>query len=243
MTTINPRDKTKGFVTLNQVVASVLNKKNDYSKHGRKRLLQFAIEGYREFGLYHIPSIEAEWLPVNNDIKTVTLPDQTMEFISVGIALEGRYWEFSKLESGINPEGFNRVNPDRQEVVQRETTQLINYGFPGGENDFMYYHDKPNRRLVIYSPFDLNEVLVYYKSSGISSSGNTVIPIHAFQALRAYIQMEDVDDDPMVSMGEKQRREMKYLGHLKNMRDIENRFTVDEFLDAIRSGYGQTFKR
>lgn len=240
---INQKTKTNGVMPLTQVVASILNKRNDYSKHDRKRLLQFAIEGFREFGLYHLPTIQSEWIKVNQDLMTVPLPDQLMEFLSVGIALNGEYWEFTKIENGINPQGFKELNEERQEVDLDTSIKSQNFATPGGQNEYKFDYDKNNRRLVIYTNLPLTEVLVIYKSTGINADGDTLIPIHAFQALRAYIQMEDIDDDTQVSMGEKARRLDRYLFHLKNMRDAENRFTVAEFLDAARSGYGQTYKR
>jgi hypothetical protein len=104
-------------------------------------------------------------------------------------------------------------------------------------------HDKANRRLVLFTPFALDEVLIVYKSTGVNKYGNTMIPIHAFQALRAYIEFENVDSDSKIAMNEKERKRRNYFFHLKNMRDVENRFTTAQFLDAVRSGYGQTFKR
>lgn len=240
---INEREYIPGFMTLNQVIASFLNKRGDYSKHDRKRLLQFAIEGYREFGLYHNPTILQEWLPVNNDIKTVSLPDQMMEFLTVGIPVQGRYWSFTELDDGIDPSSEVRLIAEREEVRPGSQRPLGDFATPGGDNQYMFKHDKRNRRLIIYSPHDLDEVLVVYRSTGIKANGETIIPIHAFQALRAYIAYEDVDLDPMIPINEKMRRFESKEYHVKNMRDFENRFTLFEFLDAVRSGLGQTFKR
>ena len=240
---MNEQTKTPGAVTLNYIVSSILNKRGDYSIKGRKRLLQFAIEGCREFRLYHMPSMEVEWIKINKDLMTVPLPDQLMQFKAVGIPINGEFWEFTEVDDRIEPQGQRKLNKDHQEAEFETEHPAPNFAYPGGQNEYLYSYDKANRRLVIYTAHNIDEVLVVYKSTGINEKGNTYIPVHAIEALKAYVQYQDIDDDPSIAQSEKMRKFQMLEYHKKNMRDIENMFTPQQFLDAIRSGYGQTIKR
>jgi hypothetical protein len=217
-----------------------MNERDDYTKSEYKRMLQFAIEGFRKFSLYHIPCIQHKWLPVNQDIFSVNFPDDLVKLYSVGVAIEGRYWDFTRTDERIIPQ-CKTIDPDRGEADQRIHKPIENYGMQGGFNRYLFTEDTPNRRIIIFGPRTL-EVLIYYKSTGINMDGTTVVPIHAFEALKAYVLYKlSVFSDTAVNRV--QFLQTNYLSEVKDMRDFENMFTVNEFLDAIRSGYAQTFKR
>jgi len=235
--------KTMGAISLKQVVASILNKRGDYSKHDNKRLLQFAIEGCREFRLYHIPSVESEWVDVNQDLMSVPLPDQLMQFKAVGIPINGEFWSFTEKEDGIPPQGLRKRNPEKQEGDVTPDRKVTGFTAPGGQNDYMYTHQKSHRRLILYTKEYVEKVIIVYQSTGINLKGETFIPVHAFEALRAYVEYNDIDNDDQVARSEKQRKFQQMEYHKTNMRDIENMFTPEQFLDAIYHGIGQTVKR
>lgn len=231
--------KTNACVSLRQVVLSCMNERDDYTKAEYKRMLQFAIEGFRKFSLYHIPCIMQKWLPVDPKIFAVNFPDDLVKFYSVGIPIDGRYWEFSRTQNRIIPQ-CQTLDKGRQEADQRSFRPIENYAM-SPYNQYLFSEDIPNRRIIVHGP-PIKEVLVYYLSTGLNADGTTQIPIHAFEALKAYVQYK-ASIFSNVSEAMKERLHRAYLGEVKDMRDLENRFTMNEFLDAIRSGYAQTFKR
>ena len=203
-------------------------------------MLQFAIEGFRKFSLYHIPCIKHEWLTVNTDIYTVDFPDDLVKLYSVGIPIDGKYWEFSRTNDRITTQN-QTIDTDKMEADQRVRKPLENYAMRGGYNQYLFSEDIPNRRIVLFGS-TATEVLIYYRSTGINMDGTTVIPIHAFEALKAYVQYK-LAVFSNTSANRIAMLQQSYLAEVKDMRDFENMFTVNEFLDAIRSGYAQTFKR
>ena len=217
-------DKTKGYLTLRQVVLSCENERDAYTKSDYKRMLQFAIEGFRKFSLFHIPCIRHCWITVDSKLYSVSFPDDLVKFMSVGIPIEGRYWEFTKTRNRIIPQ-CEEINESRQEADQRSIRPVETYGM-SPYNQYLFSEDLPNRRIIIHGP-PISEVLVYYKSTGINTDGDTVIPVHAFEALKAYVHYKlSMFSNDSANKTELLRR--TYLGEVKDMRDFENSFTVAE---------------
>ena len=90
---------------------------------------------------------------------------------------------------------------------------------------------------------DLDEVLVYYKSTGVELNGQTYVTRNVARALVAYVEYYDIRRDRNSTEVEKNRLYREMVGKIFDMRSIENRFTVEQFKDAVRSGLGQTIKR
>lgn len=239
----NSTSTTSGIVDLNYVVSQVMVMKDNFDEKQRRRLLQLAINGLTEFNIFHLGGIERKWLKVNRTLRTVPLPDDMMKFISVGIPLEGRYWEFTENRSHIMPSGDEELSEERQELQANGLVQYSGFATPGGQNDLQYIYDKKNRRLGLITSMDLEEVLVYYKSTGVQMNGQTYISRNVARALIAYVEYYDVRRDKRTSEVEKERLYREMNGKIFDMRSIENRFTIEQFKDAVRSGLGQTIKR
>ena len=246
---INEKSTTKAFRTLDQVVASVMNEMEDYNKQNRLRLLQFAYEGIRVFNLHHTVSFERDWIKVDRRLNTVPLPDQMLEFLEVAVPINGKLWAFTEIKDGITPEpGARKLNEERQEGEIRRESSYYSYGttnfaFEGGSNDFQFIYEDEQRRLSLFTRYRIDEVAVTYKSTGIKSSGDTIVPIHVFEALKAYVYWKHVQKNRTYNRVEKMDAKLDYEEQVIYMRQSENMFTPNKFLDAIRSGYAQTYKR
>lgn len=237
---------TPGMVSLDYVVAQVMNEKNDYDKYQRKRLKQIAINGTRQFQLYHIARATRQWIPVEPDLNIVPLPDDLMEFKAVGVPIEGKFWEFTEDREAIPPLSGDTLNQRREESRAEDIAGPVqNFAYPGGQNDFRYQLDLPNNRIVLITVFPVDEVMVVYKTTGINSKGDTLIPIHALDALVKYVEYHDVRRDPhqVTPNNMKQLLKQEMEDAIFDMRRMEHRWTMNQFLDIIRSGYGQTVKR
>ena len=234
---------TPGQLTLRYVVESCLNERDDYTKGDFKRYLQFAIDGFREFSMYHIPCLVRKWCPVDQDIYTVDYPDDCIKLLSVRTVVEGREWTYSKFDNTelrVIPE-CQTLNDDRMERDNRSERPVENYGMVG-YNRFQYIDVPKERRVVVFGP-PRDEVRIYYKATGIKLGEETLIPVHALGALKAYVHFAAVDTMLAVPENYKARRERRLFEEKMKMRDFENMFTREDFIDAIISGYSQTYKR
>jgi hypothetical protein len=230
-----------GYVNLGQVVDSLINEQEISRKH-RRRFLQVALEGFsRELNLFHLNSYKGVWLEVSASLGTVDWPSDYVSFLGIGYNIDGQFWSFTEDDNMIIPQGTvsgqDTLNSDRGENAAAERYSIPSYSTPGGLNSDFYKIDIPNRRIITNGESSRTHLLLYYVSSGVNASGNTVVPIQAERALKDYISWR-------TSKGpERDRNEMQYKRSLKDLRDHEGSFTKEQFLDMFYRTMHQGIKR
>ena len=234
---------TKGLISLKQVVASYQNETGDYSTSHYKRLMQLAIEGLSDLNIFYSPSIKTAYITVT-DINTIDVPEDYVDYIRVGLIVDGSIWTLTKntnipllraISCGEDlGDTANQLSP-RQQFDWH-------YSFSGGTNVGMYRYDPEYRRLVLSGDLMGQTAVLEYISSGVSCSGDTWVPREAGEVIKEYIYWKSQQrTDAAVSQKELAQRNYYYALH-KYM-ELAYSFTIDEFLDAIRSGEKQTIKR
>lgn len=222
------------YVDLNFVVNDLINELGaGKHKRFRNRYLQIAANGLTQLSLYHLSKYKQAWINVSDSLGTVAWPGDLVKWLSIGINIGGEYWTFTRDDSIIIPEGTvsgqDSLNSDRGENTVVDRNKSAAYGTRGGLNSNYFTVDEDNRRFVI-NGVDRDQVLVKYLSTGVNMSGASIVPIQAVQALKDFIiwrvsrQVKDYNT---------------YAISVKDLRDLENSFTEDEFLDMI---YKSTFR-
>jgi hypothetical protein len=118
------------------------------------------------------------------------------------------------------------------------------YGGRGNQNEAGYYRiDLARRKIVFNSEISLTEVILEYKSSGVSGDGQTVVPREYIQTLVTYIHWQLKEYKDKVAQSEKARLRQRYIDEFDMVRRLTLGFTVEEYLDFTRSSYRQTPKR
>lgn len=233
--------------TAQQIVDEALAGVRDFERNRAAEAQMYFLRGYREFNLFHSMTIKQSWEPVT-PIKTVTFPDDYLNFVSIGVQLNAGIFTFTKEAKSTSPsDPLGLVlNEDRNES---ESVWKNIYGYASNSaNDEGYFMlDPAHDRIVLkdsfwnyYANSTRSEVLLSYVSDGIGDDlRNTYIPTTAANLLIAYVEYKLV-----ASMPEKYpanyRQDKLYEYQLEQEKfDILALPSVDELYDAIFSTSGQ----
>ena len=234
---------TKALISLKHVVASYQNEANLYSPSAFKRLLQLAIEGFGDLNIFYTPSFKTSYFTVSS-INTVDLPEDFVDYYRVGMIVDGKVWELSRNNNIpiINSLDCGAWAGDADNQTLSTQQYEWHYSFSGGKNVGYYRIDNELRRIVFSGDMMGREVVLEYISTGVSVSGNTWVPREVAEVLKEYIHWKSIQrTDDAVSQKELAQRNY-YLALQKYQRRAWS-FTLEEFLDAIRSGHKQTVKK
>lgn len=248
--------KIEGVVNINYVVMSILNRLRDYSMRHYHYLFQLVIEGYTELSLYSLRNIEVVYKRMS-DAKTVDLPADFVDYTKIGVPINGKIRVLTNKEEILLPRKF----ADGQEVGNTDAATVDEgavffvdhfrngqfiagmYGMPGGIDTAYYRIDWERRQIVFGGTIASGEVVIEYISSGVKTSGSTLIPREAVAALRSYVFWQMIDLDSKVPMNEKQRRKQNFLEEEAALRYFQNSVTKEEYERHVWKHTHQTPKR
>lgn len=257
MSTVNP--KTSGVVTLRYVVMSVLNRIKDYTMRDYYHLMQLCIEGYTELNLWHLDNLEVVYLTMTS-AKVVSLPSDFIDWTKIGVPINGKLRVLTRhdkillprlLDDGVTPIGNTDSNTttDAASLVYFSDHfrggQFVGglYGMSGGVDDAYYRFDRETRTIAFSGTVPRSEIVLEYISSGVKTSGSTLIPREAVPALRSYILWYAVENDRSVPFNEKERKKKQHEEALSELRDFQDIFTADEYKRMLWGSSRQTIKR
>lgn len=255
---------TKGIVTLDYIVRLVLMDLDDYSLAFYKKYLQYAILGFQDVNLFTIQSLRVAYLPLNQNTKSVDLPDDFIMYSKIGFNKGGELATFSinkdlmltrdtdscgnllndnatGQDSGIGPfynlEYYTPHYRNGQFVGEM-------FGGTGNKNaDGEFRIDKELRKITFGSEVSASEIILEYKSSGVSGDGSTVVPREYIEVLRAYVHWQRKEYNDKMAQSEKDRLRRRYTDEFEKVRNLEFSFTIEEYYDSTRSTYKQSPKR
>ena len=196
-----------GWVTFKQIVDDIMLSWGDASDHGQfLRYLNFAIKGYQKLRLSSFPATKPIDLPVSmGERRTVVLPDDYLDFVSIGITSGGRFQPFVPNSDMIQDKGDHR-------------------------GQYSYSLDIENRRIIIDTPRSVTNVTFHYTPTGIKSDGVTYIPRMAMDVIIAYVEREITARDKGTSSFDKQDFAIKYAQEMEIFRGLQ--YDVDEMYNA-----------
>ncbi|OPZ49409.1 MAG: hypothetical protein BWY95_00066 [Bacteroidetes bacterium ADurb.BinA104] len=252
--------KIAGVVSIRQIVMSTLNRIKDYTMRDYLHLMQIAIEGYTELNLWHMDNIEVVYLPFNQNSKIATLPADFVDWLKIGIPVNGKLKVLTRHDKILLPrtstDGLETFsNTDAADTTNAESLVYFSdhircgqfvgglFGMPGGISEASYRFDRERRTLVFTGTITDNYIVLEYISAGVNLTGSTTIPREAEPALRTYILWQMVENDPRVSMSEKQRREDNHDKAVAMLRDFQDTFTAEEYRQMLFGTSRQTPKR
>lgn len=243
---------TAGFVNLDTCVRSVMSDLNDFSFHNYRPLLNLAAEGFTELNLFAVDNIKSVILPINENF-TVDLPKDYIDYLKVGIFINGKVWTLGYNKDIALPRDVNECGLTIPSIINcSDNDTKINfpswgfyfsnhfrngqyvgelYGFGGGFNFSYYRIDREKRQIVLTDTIAKGTIILEYQSSGVSAEGATVIPKQAMRAVKEYIHWKRLEYDDKVPLSTKQRREEQYYIQFEMLRTLENMFTLEEYLD------------
>jgi len=235
----------KGYVTIRQLANSAIEqmgKKGEMSMYFK--MVRYIIRGYKGLNQFSLNMPKMAKLAMNN-INCVDLPDDYMQFVSLGIPYKGRVWTFTREDRLITPDGVvcgvDTLSTAAGENTTIGLSQVSGYGVGGGNNEYYYKLDLPGNRIII-NGFPKVTVTLHYISSGISMDSETWIPRIAEEALIAWCQWQRVVYDDSVPGSIKAQYKQEYIEKENEIKFTEMP-TLDEFYDAIYETFTQGLKR
>ena len=263
---------TLGIVPLDYIVHRVLMDRDDNSMRFYKKFLQYAIDGYTKLNLHSIETIRVAYLEVDENTKSVDLPEDYLFYTKIGynkggvahtLSLNEDIMLMRKTDDCGNDVNENQSlcgDPDSGNVLSLVSLPYSGYyytphyrngqfvaelyGGRGNQNNAGYYRiDKQRRKIVFNSEIAVSEIILEYKSSGVSADGSTMISREYVPTLVAYVHWQLKEYKDKVPQSEKMRLQQRYIAEEKMVRRLELGFTIEEYLDTARNSYRQTPKR
>ena len=250
--------KTPGLVTIRYIVMSILNRMNDYTMRNYKRLIQISIEGYGELALWHLNTLDVVYLRMN-EAKTVQLPADYIDFLKIGVPINGKLRVLTQHNQILLPRTFEDGEPvgnaDGNDTVDAASLVYFSdhfrggqyvgglFGMPGGVDDAYFRIDREQRLIVFSGSVPRSEIVLEYISTGLKVEGGSLIPREAVPALRTYVQWQMIENDPRVSLSAKERAETNHDKEVAALRSFQSIITPEAYRRMLFSTYRQTAKR
>ncbi len=229
---------------------------DDYTKGQYEKMLKYAILGYQELNIDSINSIKVQYLTMT-DLNTVDLPNDYLQYYKVGMRVGGRVWNLG-LNNDIALPREIACGDDSREIFERSGDIATSFGFfytdhfdtegnfigglfgfGGGYREAHFREDKERHQLVFDSTVPRNEIVLEYKSSGISAQ--TMVPRAAINCVVAYIHWRRLKSKRREAERREAEREFKEEKSL--FRAYLYRFNASEYLDMLHSEMIQSPKR
>ncbi|MBU0651237.1 hypothetical protein KKC59_04940 [bacterium] len=217
-------------------------------------LEQIVIEGFTELSLYHLSNVEVVYLRMS-DAKTVSLPADFIDYLRIGIPINGKLQVLTNHDKILFPRTFEdgadvgNTDEGTGTTAVYLTDHFSNGQFVGGlygvgGSDQAYYRIDRERRTIVFSgSIPRAEIVLEYISSGVKLQGTTIIPREAVPALRAYALWQLIENDPKVNMNQKERLKSQYEEQVEALRYFQSAFTADEYRRHLYKHSKQTPKR
>lgn len=239
--------EVKGYSTLKTIIANVLNDLDGGNMAHYKKYMQWAIRGYKELKLFALPIATTVRLPVNSDIYSVTMPDDFVNFVAIGIPYNGKLWTFSEYKDLIPTTtedcGQETQDTDFGENITQDTGEYIyNYGASGGINQYYYKKDFGNNRVLLNGSPTLTNVVLKYVSTGVNIGSQTFIPKVAEEALIAYIHWKRTQFDKSATAYDKASFKQDWITEFNKLKFVTGS-DIEAMYDALYETMIPTIKR
>ncbi len=226
----------KALITIEQVVDSFLNERDEKSLENYRRYLRIIVEGYTDLNI-NLVRIPKPYHAVVNSNNMVKLPPDYIDYIKIGVLYEGKIWTLTENKSiAFNSETINAIEI-RDETGEIEVPVWQDYTAGGGINFGEYRIDIANRRIIFYGNMKGMEIYIEYVSSGIVLSEKTYVPRDMLPLLKSYLNWIITENNQKAGINSKLRTAELYNHQYARYVQRKSSFTISELLDAIRSGY------
>jgi hypothetical protein len=231
---------TSALITFDQLIQGMMLK-GEHPDSEYNRMIQIAIDGYRELNLVVLPegrNIEKFTMDSN---YIVYMPDDLILVNRICVPIDGELWPLTKRDSIVpttsESGGSEVLDEDDGEGVD-VTNKGIYYSRKGGRNYEGYFRPDYRKRRIIFRNVSRTEVLMDYVTSGVDLTETTYIPIYAKTALEAYIRLYQEYN--------KMQPNPNNIAIYKDLYDTQKsicrgiKFSMTDFLDTIYKTYSPT---
>ncbi len=227
------------YTSINNIVYDCFSDLKDATDENFKRYYRWVQRGYKQLRIFKLPLDKAETLTIQTGIRCVILPKDYVSFVAIGKTYENRFIPFS-LKSDLLPNTTESCGTETQTDMLDTHEHGEGYSAGGGVNFWYYRLDEENNRILIDGE-TLTEATLFYKSTGINLTGETLIPVIAEEVLIAWVHWQEALNDKSISGAEKQMRRQVLDNEINNLQMAN--WNNDAMIDAIYSTIYQGLKR
>lgn len=247
-------------VNLDYIVNSCISDLQIHNTNEYDRLLQFAVRGFRKLNLMVLPSIKVAYLTLNEN-NTIDLPNDFVSYTKIGVVIGGNIWNLTLNKNMALPrhldECGNVLAAENTMSFLNQTSQGLavstdistfggiyyvphwrngqyvgeQYGLGGGINREGYYREDKEKNQIVFTNIVQGEIVLEYKSNGITVEGGAAVPQEAIEALIAYVDWARINNDDKKSLGEKQMKWQHFVTEYDLLMRYNSIFTGQEYLD------------
>lgn len=234
---------TSALITFDQLVQGMMMK-GEHQESEYVRMLQIAIDGYRELNLTVLPegrNIEKFDMDSN---YIIYMPDDLILVNRILVSIDGKMWPLTK-DDGIVPTTTLSGGSETLDAEAGEGVDISNlgtmYSTRGGRNTEGYFRPDYRKRRIIFRNVSRTDVLMDYTTSGVDLTEVTYIPVYAKGALEAYIRLYQEYSKMSPNPNNVALYQDLYNRQKSICRGIK--FSLTDFLDSIYRTYSPTVYR
>lgn len=243
------------FVPISYCVNLVLMDLEHYSGKLNEKILQYAILGFEDLHYTTINSVKVAYLEMD-ELNRVKLPNDYIDYYKIGIGVGGQVWNLGLNNSIIIPKEYECGNDAREIFINGGVPDLTSgyyytdhysdggfvgglFGIGGGFRESRYRIDTERRQILFDSPISRSEIILEYRSNGISAQ--TLIPREAVASIVSYVHWRRL-------FGKNRHSEMNnyeriWKEEVSQLRAFKYQFKASEYLDMFHAENVQTVKR
>lgn len=207
------------------------------SDENHKRYFAWISRGYKQLRIFKLPLDKAETLTVQTGIRCVIIPKDYVSFTSIGKIYNNKFIKFS-LKADLMPNTTESCGVETQTDMNPTHNHSIGYSAGGGNNLWYYRIDEENNRILL-DGLSLTEATLFYKSTGINLTGETLIPTIAEETLISWVHYQQALGD-----GDKGMIAIRKQILDSNLSDLQlSEWDNDSMIEAVYSTIYQGVKR
>ena len=235
------------FVTLDEVIQSLLVEEGKNSEHEYLRYFNLGLKGLKELAFDVSKNIRTVQLELN-DVSSVVLPPDYVKYTRISVTDSSGILNTLGRENNMTLlEGAKRTTSisDTLDPPTFSYGMWSNYGQGGGNNVNGYYRENHDAGTIEFSDMKAGTTVVLeYISDGSTGLSGEEIKIHSFaeEALTAYIYWKSIHRKRAINMNEKMLAEKNYYNQKRLARARMQSFNKEEALQTTRKAFKQSPK-
>lgn len=232
------------YVPLSYPVKSYMNRKGIKSLSEYERFMQIIIEYMTELNIFNVMSFETVYFTLN-EVGLYKMPPDMVDYVRIGIVYNGEIWEFTRNNNiAFGKNALCGIGRGNSAAMKNNLNPIWHtYSTPGGFNFGTYRVDKKRREIQFGGNIAGKELIMEYTSTGVSIDEENYIPRTLVRPLQTYLdwQLKVMNDE--IPLSKEIRAGQLHQFELDRFKSLEVSFTLNEALDALRSGHKQTPKK
>lgn len=244
------------YITLDEVVRSVLIEEGQYTNHKLLQYTDFGVRTLKELNFDVIQNVKAvELEPHDLNSTRYDLPKDFVDYVRIGVCTKGRISPMNQAPNLCTVESYdecgyvvNRTPTSNENSKSIDTIYWFDnikngefigkrFGYRGGQSSMGYYKlDREANQLVVSSFSAGSPILIEYITDGSDDYNNLVVHVFAEEALRAGIRMRSIRMKRNIPQKEKQAVRKDYYNEKRLASARMKNFTKDEAMAMSRRG-------